>query len=126
MKIVIVDDSRAMRMLITHCLKEAGFKGHTLIEAANGKEALAVIDKEQPNLILSDWNMPQMSGIELLETLKARVEKNEMTAMIPFVFITSESTTEMLNKAKLSGALKLITKPFTPEVFEEELNGIIR
>lgn len=69
MQVLIVDDSRAMRMIIRRTLRQAGFEDCAAIEAANGVEALKVMENHSPDLILCDWNMPEMSGLELLTTL---------------------------------------------------------
>jgi two-component system, chemotaxis family, chemotaxis protein CheY len=119
MKILIVDDSKAMRMIVTRALKQAGFKNHTLEEATDGVTALQAIQASAPDLVLSDWNMPNMSGIELLEELK------KQNLNIKFGFVTSEGTDEMKERALQSGALFLIRKPFTPEAFEQNLNGVL-
>ncbi|MEZ6092873.1 MAG: response regulator [Pirellulaceae bacterium] len=119
MKVLIVDDSKAMRMIIQRTLKQAGFGGHNYIEAENGKHALEVIEQEHPETILSDWNMPEMKGIELLRALR---DKGINTR---FGFITSESGTEILQEAKAAGAEFLITKPFTPDRFAAELEDVL-
>jgi len=115
MKVLIVDDSKAMRMIVMRTLRQAGFAGLDLEEAANGNEALAKIQASAPDLILSDWNMPEKSGLELLEALKAA------GSTVKFGFVTSESTPAMKQKATDAGALFLITKPFTPDTFKETL-----
>ena len=65
MKILIVDDSKAMRMIVVRTLRQCGISGLQLIEAGNGAEALPIIESQTPDLILCDWNMPEMTGIEL-------------------------------------------------------------
>ena len=86
MKILIVDDSKAMRMIVQRTLKQAGFENIQPLEANNGLEALQVVDQQQPDLVLSDWNMPEMKGIELLQALRANGKQ------VPLGFITSESS----------------------------------
>lgn len=119
MKILIVDDSKAMRMIVTRTLRQAGYGGGTLQEAATGVEALAAIRASPPDLVLSDWNMPEMSGIDLLQTLNAEGLK------VKLGFVTSEGSPEMRARAKDAGALFLIVKPFTPESFQEALTPVI-
>lgn len=114
MKILIVDDSRAMRTIIFRVLRQAGF-GDTLIEAVNGQDALKMIQAENPDLILSDWNMPEMTGIELLEELTKQGKK------IKFGFVTLEVGPEMRRRAMDAGALFFIVKPFTAETFQRVL-----
>ena len=65
MRILIVDDSKAMRMIITRTLKQAGFSGYTTTEASNGLEALEKIEEETPDVVLCDWNMPEGHGFTL-------------------------------------------------------------
>ena len=72
MKVLIVDDSRAMRMIVKRTLRQAGFSGLHVEEAGNGKEALESIEAGAPDLVLTDWNMPEMTGIELLHALQAK------------------------------------------------------
>jgi len=115
MKIMIVDDSAAMRMIVKKTLRQAGFEGHTITEAEDGAQALAAIKAAAPDIVLSDWNMPNMTGIELLEKLSAEGVK------INFGFVTTEATAEMRNRATSAGAKFLISKPFTPESFKEAL-----
>ena len=119
MRIWVVDDSKAMRMIVTRTLRQAGFDGHTLEEASNGAEALANIRKETPDLVLCDWNMPEMSGIDLLSTLTAE------GVSVKFGFVTSEGTDEMRARAREAGALFLIAKPFTVEAFQEALKPVV-
>lgn len=110
MKILVVDDSKAMRMIVTRTLRSTSLGASAdIAEATNGAEALAQIRSEQPDLVLSDWNMPEMTGIELLEALNAE------GIDCPLGFVTSESTPEMHDRATANGARFLVTKPFTPE-----------
>ena len=119
MKILIVDDSKAMRMIVLRTLRQAGFADHTFVEAANGQEALTAIRSDPPGLVLSDWNMPELSGIQLLQALRAEGQA------VKFGFVTSEGTPEMRKLAQDSGAAFLITKPFTAEVFQEQLKPLV-
>ena len=119
MNLLIVDDSKAMRMIVRRTLRQAGYDEVTITEAGNGVEALAAISQATPDLILSDWNMPEMMGIELLRKLK------ESKCPAAFGFVTSESTDEMRTTAMEAGALFLITKPFTPESFKAALDPVV-
>lgn len=120
MKILIVDDSTAMRMIVRKTLRLAGFEGHDFSETDDGAKALAAIKSAKPDLVLSDWNMPNMTGIELLETLTKDGVK------VKFGFITTEATPEMRARASTAGASFLISKPFTPESFKEALGAHIK
>lgn len=118
MKILITDDSKAMRMIVIRTMRQAGFDGHEFIEAENGVLALAAIKAEQPDLVLSDWNMPEMTGIQLKEALNAE------GIDVPFGFVTSETTPEMREQAIRAGALFLLAKPFTVDTFQEVLSSV--
>ena len=119
MKILIADDSRAMRQVISHMLREAGFRGHNIVEAADGSQALEVAQTESPDLIISDWNMPSMNGIEFLEKLRER------GAQTPFGFVTTEVSQQMREKASTTGAAFLIGKPFTSDDFRDALERFL-
>ncbi|HET9419747.1 MAG TPA: response regulator [Nocardioides sp.] len=116
MKILVVDDSRVMRQIVIRTLRQAGHGGHELSEAENGRLALEHIQVTPPDLVLSDWNMPEMNGIDLLERLRAS------GSTIPFGFVTSEGSDDMRARAERSGAAFLIAKPFTPEAFADALD----
>lgn len=120
MKIMIVDDSAAMRMIVKKTLRQAGFDGHEISEAEDGLKALAAIESSAPDLVLSDWNMPRMSGIELLEKLARAGLK------LIFGFITTEATPEQRTRAATAGASFLLAKPFTPESLKAALTPYVR
>ncbi len=119
MKILIADDSKAMRMIVVRTMRQAGLTGHDIVEAENGRQALQLAQTEEPDLILSDWNMPEMTGIEFLQALRAS------GSTIPFCFVTSEGSEEMRTQAERSGALGLIAKPFTADVFADTLSSVV-
>jgi two-component system chemotaxis response regulator CheY len=119
MKILIADDSKAMRMIVVRTLRQAGFSGHDVIEAVDGRDALTKYQSEAPDLVLSDWNMPEMTGIELLRALRAS------GSQVPFCFVTSEGSPEMRETAAAAGALGLIAKPFTAEAFADALEPVV-
>ena len=120
MKILVVDDSRAMRRIVSRTIRQAGFEDADIVEAETGKEGLAVIASEQPDLVLSDWHMPEMTGIEFLRAL------NDENITIPFGFVTAESTTEMVEEAAAAGAMFLIAKPFTADDIALVLKSFVR
>lgn len=115
MNVLVVDDSIAMRMMVIRTAKKAGLGKHKFDQAVDGADALEKIHDQKPDLILSDWNMPNMSGIELLEKLK------EEDIRLKFGFVTTEGTAEMRLRARKAGALFLIVKPFTVDSFEQAL-----
>jgi two-component system chemotaxis response regulator CheY len=119
MKILIVDDSKAMRMIVTRTMRQAGFGDHEFVEACDGAEGLAKVAEISPDLVLSDWNMPNKTGIELLRALRGTGNA------VPFGFVTSEGSEDMRETAKAAGAMFLIAKPFTADHFESELSGML-
>jgi two-component system chemotaxis response regulator CheY len=118
-KILVADDSRVMRQIVIRTLRQAGYDDHEIVEAEDGRDALDKVGSENPDLILSDWNMPNMSGLECLEALRGS------GSQVPFGFVTSEGSPEMREKAANAGALFLIAKPFNEDVFKEHLDGVI-
>ena len=111
MKILVVDDSKAMRSIVRKNIREAGFEASEIVECENGLEALEAIRASRPDIVFSDWNMPLMTGIELLEALRAE------PCDVPFGFVTSESSADFKERAFDSGAAFMITKPFTADDF---------
>lgn len=120
MKLLIVDDSKAMRMIVRKTLRQAGYGDLDVQEASNGKEALDKLRQAGADLVLCDWNMPEMNGIELLAELASGGPK------VKFGFVTSEGTAEMRERALREGALFLIAKPFTADSFREALDPVLR
>ena len=112
LRILVVDDSRAMRRLIRRSLRQAGFTNIEIDEAENGVEAIEKFKSFLPHLVLSDWNMPEMNGIDLLRTL------NSQYSNVNLGFITSQITQEMKVKAQENGSLFFLSKPFTQEQFK--------
>ena len=107
MKILIVDDSRAMRTLIRRTLRGGRYVGAVVQEVENGRQALDAVRAGSPDLVLANWNMREMTGIELLETLHAAGSRSR------FGFITSDASEENRARALAAGACFLIGKPFT-------------
>ncbi len=119
MDVLLVDDSKTMRLLVHRALRQAGYRDLKVGEAGNGAEAMQKIAADKPKLVLSDWNMPEMSGIEFLNNLRGN--RN----MVPFGFITSEASAEIKTLALDSGASFLITKPFTTDDVQAALGPIL-
>lgn len=119
MKVMIVDDSKSMRMIVKRTMKQAGFDDAEFEEADDGSVALAKIDEYMPHLVLCDWNMPEMDGIDFLKAIRAA--GNE----VKFGFVTTESTAEMRAQAKEAGAHFLVAKPFTADSFEKAIRPVM-
>lgn len=114
MAILVVDDSRAMRMIVRRELRKAGYED--VIEAENGAVALQTISGGGVDLVLSDWNMPDMNGIDLLSNLRSAGNK------VAFGFVTSESAPDVRARAFEVGASFIITKPFTSDDLDREIS----
>ncbi len=112
MKLLIVDDSKVMRSIIIRTLKAAGYGDAVFAEAGNGIEALKAMREGAIDLMLLDWNMPDLNGIDLAEKMKAAGIK------LKFGFVTTETSDEMRKRATAAGALFLVGKPFTPEAMQ--------
>ncbi len=119
MKALVVDDSRVMRQIVIRTLRQAGFDWVDVVQAENGKEGFEAVRAEQPDIVLSDWNMPEASGYEMLQNLRASGQD------VPFGFVTSEGSEDMREKAAAAGALFLIAKPFTPDAFAAALAPVL-
>ena len=119
MDILLVDDSKTMRMIVQRAIRQAGYRSLNVAEAENGVQALEKLHGEKPMLILSDWNMPEMSGIDFLKQVRAA------NIETPFGFITSENSKSIKDLAMGSGASFLICKPFSPEDVQEVLTPIL-
>ena len=121
--LLIVDDSLTMRSVIKKTVQMSGFEAEKYLEAGSGAEAIEVLKEQKVDLVLSDINMPQMSGIEMLKKVKA----DPKTASIPVVMISTEGSEERILEAVKSGASGYLKKPFQPEeirvLMEKALGG---
>ncbi|MEE4351436.1 MAG: response regulator [Desulfatiglans sp.] len=119
--IMIVDDSKPMRSVIKKTLKASGFDVGRIYEASNGKEALRSLRDEWVDLVLTDYNMPQMNGLELICEMK----KDELLRVLPAVLITTEGSLQRVDEFLEKGAAGYIKKPFTPEQIKGTLSMIM-
>ena len=122
LRVLIVDDSSVMRKIVERSLRQAGLDLGEVLEAGNGAEALAEVNKGRFDLILSDINMPAMDGLEFLKNL-AKVESAKGT---PVVMITTEGSEARVVEALSVGAKGYIRKPFTPEQVKERVTPLLR
>lgn len=116
--ILIVDDARSMRSLVAMTLRGAGYE---VIEASDGQEAVGKIDGQKVHMLLTDLNMPNMDGIELIKTLKA----NPAYKFLPMVMLTTESEESKKKEGQQAGAKAWIVKPFKPETVVAVVKKII-
>lgn len=118
MKIMVVDDSLTMRRIVILNLKKAGYTD--IIEAENGRVALDMLYSSlegMPDVILLDWNMPEMSGLEFLKTVKADAKLKS----IPVIMVTTESEKKCVVEAASEGAVGYLVKPLTAESFQKNV-----
>lgn len=118
--VMIVDDSGAIRKILRRVLERAGVPLGVVVEAGDGVEALEKLKQQPINLILSDINMPNMDGIQLLIELKSRAESKH----IPVIMITTEGGQTKVMEAVRLGASGYVKKPFTSEQIKEKLVGL--
>jgi two-component system, chemotaxis family, chemotaxis protein CheY len=116
MNVLLVDDNKAMRLMVRRTLLETGVMDLRVEEAENGSDALAKLTAVAPDIILSDWNMPEMGGVDLLRELRSR------GCHIPFGFVTPQAPSpQMKERAIEAGAQFMLAKPFSPQRFRDVL-----
>ena len=118
MSVLVVDDASAMRRIVRGILKELGFKN--IREAQNGQAALDELRKNKADFVVSDWNMPVMSGIELLRAIRA----DENLKTTPVLMVTAEAKQENIIEAVKAGVNNYSVKPFNAQTLQEKLNKI--
>jgi two-component system chemotaxis response regulator CheY len=112
---LVVDDSRAMRAILTRLLQDLGFD---VLEAGDGAQAIAVINGGHiPDVCLVDWNMPVMDGLEFVRVVRGREDLKDVNLMM----VTTESEQDQIVRALAAGAHEYVIKPFTPEVISDKL-----
>ncbi|RLB90942.1 MAG: response regulator [Deltaproteobacteria bacterium] len=119
MKILLIDDFATMRKVIKNLLKQTGY--NNISEAEDGLEALKTLKSEKVDFIISDWNMPNMTGFELLKAVRAE----SAIKGLPFLMVTAEGLQENVVAAVKAGVSNYIVKPFTAEVLNEKIEKII-
>jgi two-component system chemotaxis response regulator CheY len=119
MNILIVDDYKTMLRIISNLLKQLGFKN--IEEATDGSEALRKLREGNFNLVISDWNMVPMTGLQLLKEVRADAKLKAL----PFIMVTAESKTENVVEAKTAGVSNYIVKPFNAETLKQKLVTVL-
>ena len=118
MRVLVVDDFSTMRRIVKNILRQLGFTN--MVEADDGTTAWEILNKDKIEFIVSDWNMPQMTGIELLRKVRA----SEEFADIPFLMVTAEAQQENIIEAVQAKVSNYIVKPFTPETLKQKIDKI--
>ena len=116
---LVIEDEYDISIIFARALRQAGYGGHTVREAGDGDEALRAIEEKRPGLVLCDWNMPGMSGIELLERLNADGLRTRLG------FVTSEGTDDVRKRARDAGAAFFVSKPVTAEKLQQALEKVL-
>ena len=119
-KVIVVDDSSVMRQIIKNNLKQLGFNLANLLDAEDGEEALQRINADGVDLVISDWNMPKMTGIDFLKAIRSDGALKEL----PFLMVTSEADKEKIMEAVQAGVNQYIVKPFNASQLEEKIKEI--
>ena len=118
MKILVVDDFATMRRIVKNILTQLGYK--SIIEADDGTTALEVLKKEKIGLIISDWNMPKMTGLDLLKEVRGNADLAE----IPFIMVTAEAQQDNIILAVKAKVSQYIVKPFTADTLGEKIGKV--
>lgn len=118
MKILIVEDFATMRQIIKKILRQAGY--HDILEADDGTTALPKLKTNKIDFVIADWNMPNMTGLDLLKAMRS----DEALRDIPFLMVTAEANKDNIIEAVQSGVSNYIVKPFTPETLKEKIEQI--
>jgi two-component system chemotaxis response regulator CheY len=116
MRVLVVDDFATMRKIIKNVLKQINMDN--VVEAENGKHALSILKSDNIEFIISDWIMPEMTGIEFLKACK----EDDTIKNIPFVMVTAEAQKDSVLEAIKAGVDNYIVKPFTPEKLKEVIS----
>lgn len=118
MNVLLVDDNKAMRLMLRRTLLETGISDLRVAEAENGSDALAKLSAVAPDIIISDWNMPEMGGVDLLRELRSRGSE------VTFGFVIPETPSpQMRERAFEAGAQFMFAKPFSVQSFREVLRS---
>ncbi len=120
MKVLVVDDFATMRKIVRNILKQIGFED--ILEAEDGTAALRLIKNDQVGLVVTDWNMPNMSGLDLLREIR----QNPQTTNLPVLMVTAEGLKENVMEAVKAGVSNYVVKPFTAEVLQEKIENIFK
>jgi two-component system, chemotaxis family, chemotaxis protein CheY len=118
MKILVVDDFSTMRRIVRNLLKQLGFQ--YIEEAEDGQHAFSKLKLEKFQFVVSDWNMPNMTGIELLKSVRSDPELKDL----PFLMVTAEAEKEKVVEAIKAGVNNYVIKPFTAEILKEKMDKI--
>lgn len=121
MRILIVDDSRIMRNIVKNTLKALHYPAEVFLEASDGHQAWEILDANEISLLLLDWNMPALNGIELVKKLRATAKFQTL----PVIMITSEAAKYNVIEAVKAGVSDYLVKPVTEKGLEEKIRRVL-
>jgi two-component system chemotaxis response regulator CheY len=119
MRFLIVDDSSTMRRIIINTLNKLGYK--ECHEAANGREGVERLASTQVDMVITDWNMPEMSGIDFIKAVRA----NDATKQLPVLMVTTNAAEDDIVEALKAGVNNYVVKPFTPDTIKEKIQAAL-
>ena len=120
LKFLVVDDSLTMRRIVVNALKAQGYG--QVMEAQDGKDAVAKIMSEGAGFVITDWNMPEMSGLEFIKAVRA----NEQTRHLPVLMVTTNASQDDLVAAMKAGVNNYVVKPFTADTIREKIEAALK
>ena len=119
MKFLVVDDSSTMRRILIKTLNQLGYQD--VIEASNGREGLDRLSVNQVDVIITDWNMPEMTGIEFVRSVRA----DGKNAEVPVLMVTTNAAKDDIVEALRAGVTNYVVKPFTPDTMKEKIEAVL-
>lgn len=120
MKFLVVDDSSTMRRIVCNALRDLGHSD--LVEASDGAEALEQLESERPDFVVTDWNMPNVNGLELTQSIRSHAEFSRL----PILMVTTRGMKEDVMAAMQARVNNYVVKPFTPQVLGDKIDTILR
>ncbi|WP_291983009.1 response regulator [Luteitalea sp.] len=119
MRFLVVDDSTTMRRIIINTLKKLGYT--EIVEAGNGREGIEKVSEGTVDLIITDWNMPEMNGIEFIRALRGMEGKQSL----PVLMVTTNAAKDDIVEALRAGVNNYVVKPFTPDTIKEKIDAVM-
>jgi two-component system chemotaxis response regulator CheY len=119
MRILVVDDSSTMRRIIINTLSKLGYS--EILEASNGREGVERLAANKVDLVVTDWNMPEMSGIEFIRAIRS----NDATKGLPVLMVTTNAAKDDIVEALKAGVNNYVVKPFTPDTIKEKIEAVL-
>ena len=119
MRFLVVDDSTTMRRIIINTLNKLGYT--EVVEAGNGREGIDRVNEGPVDLVITDWNMPEMSGIEFIRALRAMDGKQQL----PVLMVTTNAAKDDIVEALRAGVTNYVVKPFTSDTIKEKIDAVL-